>query len=423
MSGSQAVSGQIVLRIDGRLYADWTTVEVARDLGEIAGQFSVEHDDQARAAAGLPALPGRLAQLRPVTWGQAVRVEVDGEAVLIGWIDEAGVQIDGEQLSCRIQGRDRTGDLVDSTANPTGPAEYRGLTLTEIARRLCAPFGIAVRADVDVGAAFPRFSIDASETVMSALEKAARQRAVLVVSDGVGGLMLTRSGQRRGPEPLRMPGNVLSLEARLSAAERFRDYYVKGQVEGADRARQASGPALDGTARPLTPGGPSQPTPAAVQQRKAKERRGIIQTGHATDSEMTRYRPRVVLTRTQSGAASAQEQAEWQMRTARALGDELVYTVAGWRAGPERRLWRPNEVVEVQDPYAGFTRDMLVAGVRYQQGPDGPRTALRVVGREAFDLVRESDPDADRAVRRRERRREIRDLDGQARELRTGNGS
>lgn len=396
MSGSAgAPTRRVALKVAGQQFDAWTEVEIVRDLAEIAGSFLLEYHDAARTRATLPASAGPLpipAALKP---GQAVALAIDGEPVLTGHIDEVKLTLSGTELRASVAGRDRAGDLVDCAAAPSGPAEYRGLTVTEIARRICAPFGIAVRADVDVGPPLPRFSIDVAETAMSAIEKAARQRALLVVSDGTGGLVLTRSGARRGPAPVVLPGNVLEATALLSWKERYSETIVKGQTERAAGGRGPA-PAFTAAASPLTP-----EMPAPVRRPGAGERAGVVMTGRARDAGVDRYRPRVVSAKTQSGGVSVQQQAEWLMRTARAEGERLTHTVADWRAGDEGRLWRPNELVLVDDPYAGVYGDMLVAAVRYTYGRDGHRTELSLVGPEAFEILPE---DAD-ARRGRERTR------------------
>lgn len=392
MSGTASkATRRVSLAVGGEVFDAWTRVEIVRDLTEISGSFTLEYHDAARARRALPALDGiarAVAQdLRP---GPEAKLSIDGEAVLLGWIDDVVLEISGDSLRATITGRDRTGDLVDCAAAPDGPAEYRNLTLTEIATRLCAPFGIPVRAEVDVGARFPRFSIDAAETVMSALEKAARQRAVLVVSDGIGGLVLTRGGNRRGPEALRLPGNVMASAATLSWRDRFRDYIVKGQTERAGGNRAAAAPLS--VATPLTPG-PTPPPPAPTP-----ERAGIIMTGRARDEAVTRYRPKVASSKTQSGGVSVREQAEWMMRTARAKSEQVKHTLPDWRAGDAAALWRTNEVVLVKDAYAGLNGDMLISGVTFSYGEDtGHRTVLALTGPEAFDVLRDADEDGNRA--------------------------
>ncbi|MBR0681906.1 Mu P family protein [Roseomonas eburnea] len=394
MSGRRAQpTRRVSLTVAGQVHDLWTEVEIVRDLADISGSYTLRYHDSARASRALPALRGIARAIEDeLAPGPEAKLAIDGETVLLGWIDEVVLEIAGDTLHATVSGRDRAGDLVDCAAAPNGPAEYRNLTLTEIAHRICAPFGIPVRAEVDVGAPFPRFSLDVSETAMSALEKAARQRAVLVVSDGVGGIVLTRGGSRRGPEPLRMPGNVQASAATLSWRDRFRDYYVKGQTERAAGGR-ATNPALS-RATELTPG----PTPPAPARPATQERRGIVMTGHARDAAVTRYRPKVVQAKTQSGGVSVQEQAEWMMRVARAKAEQVKHTVLDWRAGEDRMLWRPNELVLVEDLYAGINGDMLIGGVTFTYGEGtAHRTVLSLVGPAAFDVLREAPADGNRA--------------------------
>ncbi len=398
---------RITFEIGGEAFHDCVRFNLTRSLEEIAASFDLEIYDRVRGG-GVALATGRAQTRREaVRQGQACIVRIDDEVVLVGFIDDAKVSWTGDAMRFSIVGRDRTGDLVDCAAAPDGPAEYRNLTVTEIATRICQPFGIPVRADTDVGAAIPVFSLDASETALSAIEKAARQRAVLIVSDGVGGLVLTRGGAGRGPAPLRTPGNVEKSVARFSWKERFRDYYVKGQTRG------AAGNRLDGTAGPLTAATP----PAATSTRPAvRERAGVVMTGRARDEEVGRYRPTVQLAKTQSGGASVQTQAEWRMRVARAKSEALTYTVLDWRAGEERKLWRPNELVAVTDPFAGISGDMLVSSVIYSLEAEGAVTEIELVGPEAYDL----EPIEPRRRGRQARRRGGSGGDSRANELTAG---
>lgn len=405
----------IALHVAGQVFTDWTSAEITRSLTDVSGSFRLDYDDQVRMQGVRPRnrAAGALTRIDP---GLEARIEIDGELVLLGWIEDVAFEVSGDQVQASLAGRDRTGDLVDCSANPHGPVEYRGLTLLDLATKLCAPFGIPVRADVDVGAPFAEFALDVGEPLLSALDKASKQRAVMIVSDGVGGLLLTRSGRRRAPAPLRLPGNAVSVGARLSSRERFSDYYVKGQTrQGRGRGGAQGKPALDSTAMPLT----ARPVPGTataaqaqrpvsavpldstahplsvelpevtvtakrVQVGRRVEQAVAPAAGHARDPVVTRYRPRVWLARTQSGGAPLQMLADWRMRLARGHADQQMWTVAGFRDGRDDRLWRPNEAVSVEVGGEDGS-DMLVQGVVYSQDDQGSRSVLTVVGSEAYD--------------------------------------
>ncbi|EFH11580.1 phage baseplate assembly protein [Teichococcus cervicalis] len=413
MSGALSWAGaepmrRVALRAGGVLVHWWTRVEIVRELGEISGSFMLEYLDTPRARAAFPASysaanaarDALLALDARLDRGQAVDIEIDGELVLRGHIDDLLLDVRGDFLSASVTGRDRTGDLVDCVPDPDGPAEYRGLTLTQIASRICQPFGITVRADVDVGEPLPHFALDIGESAMSALEKAARQRAILVVSDGVGGLLLTRSGRRRGPASVTLPGNALEAQTRRSWRERWSEYHVVGQ-QTAGGGRRATRPAMDHTARPLTSAAPGSPPPAPPSP-TGSERPAVVARGLARDPEVQRYRPILRQSRTQSGGASVQDQAAWMMRVQRGRSDQLAYTVLDWRAGEDDRLWRPNELVLVDDRYTDVLADQLVSGVAMSYDERGAMTRLQLMGPEAYDQVREGEEQPRRRVRRRQ---------------------
>ena len=378
-------AGRVTLTVNGAPFSQWSEFSLTRDVGDITGRFSVTYFDAARAAAGMPASPSSAPLPPAIARRQSCALALDGETVLTGWIDGMEGQWDGSSIATSISGRDKTGDLADCAAAPTGPAEWRNVTLLQVAKQICAPFGIAVRAETSVGAPFTRLALNPHESALSLLEKAARQRAVLVVSDGVGGLVLTTGGRANAPADIRVGFNVQRAAFRFDDTHRFSDVYVKGQSEKAAGARTATSPLLSHAVAAVV-------TPSIAANAGTIEAAGIQMTGHAVDQEVTRYRPGVVLTRTQSGMTSVAQQAQWRLRVARGLSTTLNYTVLDWRAGAAGALWLPNTVARVYDPWAGIDELMLIRGVTYRMSEKGFMTDLAVVGLTAFDRVDEAAP-------------------------------
>ncbi len=373
------------LTVGGLVLSRWTSAQVCRNLRDIAGSFSVQYRDSGREALSFTPDLDPFPRFPAVLCGQACSVAIDGTTVLTGWIDKVSAKWTGTQLTCSIEGRDKTGDLVDCAAAPNGPVEWRGLNPLQIAQAICAPFGITARADVDVGGAFPLFGIDADDTALASIEKAARQAALLVVSDGVGGLLLTRGGSSRAPAPLTRPGNIQDGGIEEDWSQRFSDYYVKGQTN--KRVQRAVQVPL------IIPG--TDPTSGLVfpietsTTATTTESVTSIMTGHAIDPQITRYRPTVRMVKTQAGAASVTQQADWGLRVARGMGTTLEYTVLDWRAGPANALWLPNALSHVTDPFVGLDKDMLISGVTYGFDAGGEKTELQLAGRSAFDRIDE----------------------------------
>jgi prophage tail gpP-like protein len=391
-AGQNSVAGRVALKVDGKIFTQWSSAEITRDLKDITGTFRLTYSDTGRQAQAMPvdiAVPPFFEIVRE---GMAFELSLDGERVMTGWIDDVALEWNDGALTAEVSGRDATGDLADCAALPNGPAEFRGLDLLAIAGIVCKPFGIGVRADVDIGAAFPRLAANVHETALAFLEKAARQRAVLLVSDGVGGLLLTRGGSGNAPAPLTLPGNIQGASTRQSWRRRFSDVFVKGGTDASARRAGRTAP-ITPTATPPETG---MTAPAAAQ---ADEASTAVIGGHARDPEITRWRPVVRAAKTQSGAASAQAQAEWALRVARGMGSDLTYTVLDWRAGAGGALWRPNEISQVTDPYADLDKPMLIAGCTYSLSERGITTRLRVTGRSAFDRIDEPAPRVQRRIR------------------------
>ncbi|MBD8554923.1 Mu P family protein [Rhizobium sp. CFBP 8762] len=372
----------ITLRIDGVPFDQWESGEVSRDMKDFSGSFSFTFRDGVRSAQTFDyASLGAPFKLRP---GHAVDILIDGALVLKGFIEKVSPSIDDGRAEVTVSGRDVTGDLIDSAALTDGPAEFKNVKLEEAVKRVAAPFKIGVRNEIDTGEPFTRYSLDLSETAFSAIEKGARSRHALILSDGVGNIVITRTGKTRAPTPLRLPGNILSSSATFSHENRHSETIVRGQGEKAGKER--TGPsALDATAEPLMP----TDRKAGDGSATAAERKGTAATGRVKDDKITRHRPIVHLARTKADATGAQDEADWRQRTARADGEEVSVTVKGFgqdgSSGTGGRVWRVNELVYVSDAFLDIERDLLVSAVTFSEDESGRHTQLTLTSPEAFD--------------------------------------
>ncbi|MBB3947209.1 prophage tail gpP-like protein [Rhizobium skierniewicense] len=364
----------ITLFIDGVQYDQWLSGEVTRDLKDFAGSFSFTFRDRVRSKQALRyASAGAPYKLRP---GPEVVIRIDGRTVLKGWLEKVRPDISDRQISVTISGRDKSGDLIDCAAMKD-VAEFNNVKLEDAAKRIAEPFGMSVRSEIDTGEPFGRYSVDLAETAFSAIEKGARSRHALVLSDGIGGVVITRTGATRAPAHLVLPGNVLSSGAEYSHENRFSETTVRGQGEKAGKERGKG--KLDVTAEPIGTGGRNPGSGSATEQ----ERKGTAATGRAKDDEITRYRPIVHLARSKADTTSAQDEADWRSRTARAESEEMTYTVKGFIANGQ--LWTVNQLTYVSDAFQDVERDMLISRTRFAEDSAGRITELSVVSPEAFD--------------------------------------
>lgn len=330
------------LHVDGQPFSGWKSISVTTTIEALVGQFSFtaseKHPDDVPA--------------RRIRRGQSCEVHLEGERVLTGYVNTVARHHGKATHEVSVQGRALAGDLVDCSVTHE-PGEWQGRTILQIAQDLAAPFGVTVRADVDVGKPFPTFRVKDSEKVFSALERMARQRGLLLVSDDAGVVVMTRASKIREPLPVILGTEILSGSAADSDLERFSLYRFKAQQQGTDL---------------LTPSEAAQPQ------------------GEATDPTVTRFRPSVQLAETQGDNASLRERARWEAARRAGLAHRPQVVVRDWR-NSAGSLWRPNTLVRVVDDFLEIDGELLIAGVGYRSDASGRRATLSLGRPEAFDVL------------------------------------
>lgn len=331
----------VELRVNGAFYGGWKSIRIERGIEQIAGTFELSVTDRWVEQSAV----------RQINPGQSCQVLIDQAVVITGYVDTVTPQYDKQQHTITVSGRDKTGDLVDCSAiHKSG--QWSGRKLDQIAVDLCQPFGIKVFRNTDVGSAFNPFSIEESETVFECLERAARMKAVLLVSDGLGNLVLTRAGSGAPVAALTEGEDILAARGEFSWKDRYSRYVIKSQGIGND---DSSGPQV------------------AHQQAESR------------DSAITRYRPLITLAEDQGTGATLSQRAQWERNVRMGRGNRATITVQGWAS--EGNLWKPNTMVHLRSPMLYADADLLIASVVFMLDEQGTRTELQLVRREAFDLV------------------------------------
>lgn len=335
----------VELTIGGNRHGGWTSVSISRSMETVAGTFDLTLSER---------WPG-AGTTRPIQPGARCTVAIGGDDVITGFIDEAAPSFDAGRHQIRVAGRDATGDLVDCSA-ANEPGEWKDRDLTQLAAAICEPFGIAVTAAADVGAPFMSFRIEQGETAFEAIERACRMRAVLPMSDGLGGLLLTRAGgaSRAGSDLASgKTGNVLAAEGRYSQKDRYSEIIVKGQRAGDDH---------------WSPEDNAEPH------------------GKAVDATVRRHRPLILLAEDQGDAADLTRRAAWEASVRRARARAASVTVQGWRDGAGA-LWRPNSLIHADIPELGLDAEMLIVAVTLTLNGEGSLATLDLAPPRAFELI------------------------------------
>lgn len=338
------------LFINGDYYAGWKAVQVQRSIEQGAGAFTLSVSER---------FPGR-SQNWPIKQGDACELFLDDHSAIVGFVDSVERSFDATSRRVSISGRDRTADLVDCSAANKGDATgtLNGQSLMQIAQLMCEPFGIPVRASAESVAAaaqpFKSFAIEPGETRWECVERAARQRALLLMADGLGGLLITRASTLLYPVALVEGENILSATLRRDHSARFRRYIALGQGKSNE---------WDDT--------------GAAHLKSSKVDTGIRS-------------PRTLIFQAEDLAdgISLDDRCTWERNVRRGRANSITIRVQGFgtaRGG----LWPPNVLVRCKLPSFDIEQTLLLVDVSHSIDESGSFSELTISPRTAYDLLPE----------------------------------
>jgi prophage tail gpP-like protein len=338
-------SHEVTLTVNGTTYGGWKTIRITLNMENLSGVFELGISEK---------WPGQNIS-RGIQYGDECVLRIGSEVILTGYVDQVNIDYDAEQHSILVSGRDKAGDLIDSSAL-NKPGTWSGRNLLQIANDLSAPFGIPIHSDVSLGKPFKTFAIEPGESVYEALERLAKMRAVLIISDGHGGLLITRAGHKTASTALHVGENIQACNATFDYTNRFSQIMVKGQSQGDDL------------------------TPASI----FTGARSV-----ANDPEVKRYRPLLVMAESQVNTQQCKERAAWEVAVRKGKSTNITYTVPAWRQ-VNGALWQINTLVFVSDTVLKLRETMLISGVQFQvDDQGGSLTMLTVTKPDAFKLIEE----------------------------------
>jgi len=342
----------LFLVVKGVRYPGWESIRVTRSIEGLTGSFSLGVSDKWGDRAPWP-----------IVEGDACRVEIGNGTsaelvtVIDGYVDKRSLSCDASSRSLTYEGRDRAADLVDcSVLVPDSGSKgnkwtYRNVDIAAFARAIATPHGIKV--SVQSGLVLkkdPLLTAHPGETGFEAIKRAAGSSGVIVISDGEGGILITRAGTTHAAS-LVEGENLKAGKVDYDATDRFYRYLISSQPPGTDDAY-------------------GEATRVQAQ---------------ATDPNVNRQN-RVILIRPDKGydAKAAKARADWEARIRAAKAAVVSATVQGWRQ-PNGKLWAVNELTWVQAPrMLGVDGDMLISQVEFSVGDSGTVTQLHLVRPDAF---------------------------------------
>lgn len=336
----------VTLNVAGQIWGGWTEMTVNRSLESIAGEF-----DLTVTARWSEAAP------RAIKPGQSCLVSIGSDRVLTGYIDDFIPSYDAENVSLKVTGRDKTGDLVDSSVVDKS-GQWKGLSLEQLAVTISTPYGIEVVCETDTGDKFGGITLEQGETGFELLDRLAKQRGVLLTSDAEGRLVITRASTQRAGVALTLGENILAARGRFSWRERASAYIIKGSAS-------AGGSTWD-----------DQPV-------KMVGGRQVV----VDDAEITRYRPKILVNEDSLTVGGASARGEWYKTRMMGEANTTEITVAGWREnGSTGPLWQTNRLVKVVDAIQQLDVTWLIKSLSFMEGDGGRLTVLELVPPESLDM-------------------------------------
>lgn len=339
--------GTVSLLINGMLYEGWLEVEISRSVKEMAGQFSLDVSERWGGGTDGPAV---LLGWR-ITEGDPCQVLYAGVPAVTGYVDVYQPHYTATSHTVKIQGRSKTQDMVDSSAETDVPnGEMRESDLAQMARKVAKPHGI----DVVVDAEMERFDVARvipGETKHQFLERYGRPSGVAMTDDAEGRLRLLQVKAGAPVATLTEGVNILEGSATHRADKRYSDYKVKGQNHGSDDEFGA---------------------PVAEVLAEAK------------DAAVKRYRPHVIINETKTRKSDAKKRCDWEAATRAGESTKAEVEVVDWFCAPGK-LWTPGDLVMVTSPMLRLNRALAIESVRLKQGKDGTKASLSLVPPEALN--------------------------------------
>jgi prophage tail gpP-like protein len=330
------------LAVNGMEFLGWKEVRIERSVDSISGVFDLRVSDKWSADA----------EAWVIKAGSECVISVDAVVVMTGYVDVVKPAFDASSRSLQVAGRDRSADMVDSSAL-NEPDSWSDITIGKLATELARPFGITV-VDESAEAQTIRAKIQPGETAFAMLERYSRQLGILKISDGKGGILITKPGQRRADVALEQGKNILKASGTSDHSQRFFEYLVAGQTAGTDDQSGHDAAQVEGKAR---------------------------------DTDIRGVRRLLIIAPNSANAADMQAIAAWEAIVRAARGSPLTITVQGWYQSLGGRLWQPGEIVQVRSTWLQLFEpaDFLINAVKFSKSDDeGTVTELELLRPDAY---------------------------------------
>lgn len=346
----------ILLRVNGTVYTNFLSATVQLRLDTLCNIYAFTMV----AEEGNPL---------PFKKGDACEVQIDDDIVVTGNIEILSVDYSATSHTISITGRDKTGDIVDSSLQKLPAITAQTITLKQIIELIIDTLGANITVIDNVNPdpfknTINLFNVESGDNAWQFIQDKARQRQVLLTSNAQGDIVITRA------EPTVLPNGV--LQNTLNAGD---NNILKGRVLYDDTNRF--------NFYVLT----SQLGLVPVARSGVADNSKIVdQVGSARDTEIRRGRQLVLVAEGPFPIITNNDRSLWEANIRKARGTVYTVTVQGFRIGGT--LWAINNLVDVNDVFAGISGQMLINAVTFNLSvAGGSTTELSLVEKNSYELT------------------------------------
>jgi len=349
------INNSITIAVDGTKYEGWSSVSVTRSIETFCNSFSFTSSQVS------------MDRQFPIKVGQKCAIYVNNVQVIYGWVEKLVIRDSAESAesgthSISIVGRDRTCDILDSTAaslNFTPPISLENLT-----RKILSDLGLS---DIEVINNYKLAKLTSTESTevgisyYDFLQYFAKKLQVIPITTNDGNIEFIRAGTQVYDTILSKniddPNTIVSSIMTLDFTARFHNYEIVGQNDYSilgvpidDDSASIVANAVDTDIRPSR-----QYTFSAEDGQASKE-----------DSQL---------------------RVNWEANFRR--GQSFIYevTVPYFKPALDDGIWQPNKLVRVNDTINDIKSILLITSVEYSQSVlenQGSLVKMKLLTSDAF---------------------------------------
>ncbi len=349
----------IVIEVNGIQYSGFTRANVQLRLDAVANTFSFDS-----ATEGATAFPFKL--------GDKCKVFANDVLVMTGNIEIVTGSWDANTHTINFSGRDKTGDLLDSSISSLSDLTAP-ISLATICKRVIAHIGSDLLVIDEANPAIFTEAQDIAspepgENAFQFLQKYSRKRQVLLTSNQFGNLVLVVGGGEtieatviHHIDDVDRANNVVRADVSYDSTGRFNVYKTVSQLN--------------------TSAGFAAGIVAAESVADQGSNR------QALDREIRRGRQLILIAEAPSSGKDTLDRATWEANMRRARGKVYNAEVRGFE-DKSGNLWRLKTLPLIHDEFADIEARMLVNTISFTNGmSDGSETTrLGFLERNAYTL-------------------------------------